>query len=268
LAGDAGGYQFGNRFFRCWNAGGHGKTYAVQSLERSCDVYYYQLGAELGIDKLSYYYGLSGFGSKAGIDLPGEYKGLNPNTDYYDATFGKGRWSRGLVLNNAIGQGELLVNLFQTAQFYCGVVNGGKVYRPHLVKIIYHPDKGQETITPELSFKLPFSESTLNILKEGIRLVVEGEDGTAIHLKNPNYSIGGKTGTAENPHGENHSWFIGVAPFESPEIVVVAIIENSGHGSEIAAPMVGKIIESFMKKKDGIKGLILADESESKGKDD
>ena len=263
-----GGYQFGNRFFRCWKAGGHGKTQAVQSLERSCDVYYYQLGAELGIDKLSYYYGLSGFGSQSGIDLPGEYKGLNPNTAYYDSTFGKGRWSRGLVLNLAIGQGELLVNLLQTAQFYCGVVNGGKVYRPHLVKIIHHPDKAPETITPELSFKLPFSESTLKILNEGIRLVVEGEDGTARHLRNPNYSIGGKTGTAENPHGENHSWFIGVAPLESPEIVVAVIIENSGHGSEIAAPMVGKIIESFMKKRSEINDFMLADESESKGEDD
>lgn len=263
-----GGYQFGNRFFRCWHAGGHGKTQAVESLERSCDVYYYQLGAELGIDKLSYYYGLSGFGSKVGIDLPGEYKGKNPNTDYYDTRFGKGRWSRGLVLNLAIGQGELLVNLFQMAQFYCGVVNGGEVYRPHLVKTIYYPDKAPETITPELSFKLPFSERTLKILNEGIRLVVEGEDGTARHLKNANYSIGGKTGTAENPHGENHSWFIGVAPLESPEIVVAVIIENSGHGSEIAAPMVGKIIEAFMKKRSKINDLILADESESKGEDD
>ncbi len=263
-----GGYQFGNRFFRCWNAGGHGKTHAVQSLEQSCDVYYYQLGAELGIDKLSYYYGLSGFGGKVGIDLPGEEKGLNPNTDYYDTRFGKGRWSRGLVLNNSIGQGELLVNLFQTAQFYCGVVNAGKVYRPHLLKVIHHHDKGPEVVTRELSFTLPFSESTLNLLKEGIRLVVEGEKGTARHLKNPYYSIGGKTGTAENPHGENHSWFIGVAPLESPEIVVAAIIENSGHGSEIAAPMVGKIIEAFMRKKDSINEFILADESESKGKDD
>jgi len=216
----------------------------------------------------AYYYGLSGFGGQAGIDLPGEEKGLNPNTDYYDRRYGKGRWSRGLVLNNSIGQGELLVNLFQTAQFYCGVVNAGKVYRPHLVKIIYHTDKGPEVVTPELSFKLPFSESTIKLLKEGIRLVVEGEDGTARHLKNPYYSIGGKTGTAENPHGENHSWFVGVAPLESPEIVVAAIIENSGHGSEIAAPMVGKIIESFMRKKNGINELILADESESKGKED
>ena len=77
-----------------------------------------------------------------------------------------------------------------------------------------------------------------------------------------------KTGTAENPHGENHSWFIGVAPLESPEIVVAVIIENSGHGSEIAAPMVGKIIESFMKKRSEINDFMLADESESKGEDD
>ncbi|MEE8149551.1 MAG: penicillin-binding protein 2, partial [candidate division Zixibacteria bacterium] len=224
----AGGFQFGNRFFRCWKAGGHGYTNAVQSLEHSCDVYYYQLGVELGIDKLSHYYNLSGFGIPAGIDLPGEEEGNNPNTDYYDGHYGKGKWTRGLVLNIAIGQGELLVNLFQTVQFYCGVVNGGLVFRPHLLKIIHHPDKGPETVAPELSFKLPFSESTLNILKEGILMVVEGKEGTARNLKNPFYSIGGKTGTVENPHGENHSWFVGVAPFEAPEIVVAAIVENSG----------------------------------------
>jgi len=263
----AGGYQFGNRFFRCWKAGGHGYTNAVQSLEHSCDVYYYQLGIELGIDKLSHYYNLSGFGIPAGIDLPGEEKGNNPNSEYYNERYGKGKWTRGLVLNNAIGQGELLVNLFQTAQFYCGVVNGGLIFRPHLVKIIHHPDKGPETVTAKLSFKLPFSESTLNILKEGILMVVEGKEGTARGLKNPFYSIGGKTGTAENPHGENHSWFVGVAPFEAPEIVVAVIVENSGDGSKIAAPMVGKIINAFMMKKEGIKKLILAEETKSEATD-
>jgi len=79
--------------------------------------------------------------------------------------------------------------------------------------------------------------------------VVEGEHGTARRLRNRLYSVGGKTGTAENPHGENHSWFVGVAPLENPEIVVCAILENAGHGSDVAAPTVGKVIETFMRKK-------------------
>ena len=82
-----------------------------------------------------------------------------------------------------------------------------------------------------------------------MRLVVEGEHGTAKGLKNDEYSIGGKTGTAENPHGENHSWFVGVAPLDNPEIVVVALVENAGHGSDVAAPIVGKVIKAYMDKK-------------------
>ncbi len=258
-----GGFQFGNRFFRCWEETGHGITNGVQAVERSCDVYFYQLGVELGVDKFSHYLELCGFGRPSGVDLPNEDQGLNPNSAYYNRRYGEGRWSRGLVLNNAIGQGEILVNLFQMAQFFCGLANNGVVYRPHLVRMIHYPDQPPEMITPQVSFKLPFSKPTLELLKEGIRLVVEGDHGTARHLKNRNYSIGGKTGTVQNPHGENHSWFIGVAPLEAPEIVVAAIIENSGHGSDVAAPLVSKIIESYMLKKEGRKQIMLAEEADT-----
>jgi len=258
-----GGYQFGNRFFRCWEPAGHGITSAVHSIERSCDVYYYQLGAELGIDKLSHYMGLCGIGLRSGIDLSNEEAGLNPNSAYYNRRYGEGRWTRGLVLNNSIGQGELLTNLFQMAQLFSGMVNNGVVYRPHLVRMIHYPDQPPEMITPQVSFTLPFSKPTLAVLKEGLRLVVEGEKGTARRLKNKYYSVGGKTGTVQNPHGENHSWFVGVAPLNAPEIVVAAIVENSGHGSDIAAPLVGKIINAYMLKKEGKKQIMLAGESDS-----
>lgn len=258
----AGGYQFGNRFFGCWKPEGHGVLHAVHAIEESCDVYFYQLGVALGVDKLSHYMDLSGFGRPTGIDLPGEEKGLNPNSAYYDRRYGQGRWSRGLVLNNAIGQGELLVNLFQMAQFYCGLVNHGVVYRPHLVHMIHYPNQLPEIVAPELAYKLPFSPATLRLLNEGIRLVVQGEEGTARHLKNAFYSLGGKTGTAENPHGENHSWFVGAAPLDSVEIVVAAIVENAGHGSEVAAPLVAKIIDAYMLKKEGMKALMLAEDAQ------
>lgn len=258
-----GGLQFGNRFFRCWEPGGHGATIAVHALERSCDVYFYQLGAELGVDKLSHYLGLCGLGRPSGVDLPNEDQGLNPNSAYYNRRYGEGRWSRGLVLNNAIGQGEILVNLFQMAQFYCGLANNGVVYRPHLVRMIHYPDQPPEMITPQIVFNLPFSKKTLGLINEGLKLVVEGDHGTARHLKNQFYSIGGKTGTSENPHGENHSWFIGVAPLEAPEIVVAAIVENAGHGSEVAAPLVAKIIDSYMLKKEGRKQIMLAEEADT-----
>ncbi len=247
-----GGYQFGNRFFGCWKASGHGSLNAVHTLEQSCDVYMYQLGLKLGIDKLSEYYRGCGFGIKTGVDLPQEASGLNPDTKYYDKRYGKRKWTLGLVLNNVIGQGELLVTPLQLAQFFCGLANDGVVYRPHIVKKIKYFDKKETVIKPEIAFTLPFSQNTMRILLEGLKLVVEGKHGTAKRLKNDFYSIGGKTGTAENPHGDNHSWFAAVAPLENPEIVVVAIIENAGHGSEVAAPLVGRIIKSYMTKKLGI----------------
>ena len=258
-----GGFQFGNRFFQCWEETGHGITNGVQAVERSCDVYFYQLGVELGVDKLSHYMGLCGFGRPSGVDLPNEDKGLNPNSTYYNRRYGEGRWSKGLVLNNSIGQGEILVNLFQMAQLFSGIANNGVVYRPHLVRMIHYPDQPPEMITPQVSFNLPFSKPTLELLKEGLRLVVEGDHGTAKRLRNQYYSIGGKTGTVQNPHGENHSWFIGVAPMEAPEIVVAVIIENSGHGSDVAAPMVAKIISAYMLKKEGRRQIMLAEEADT-----
>jgi penicillin-binding protein 2 len=247
-----GGMQFGNRFFRCWLEGGHGSLNAERSLEQSCDVFLYQLGLKLGVDKLSEYYDGSGFGKLTNIDLPNEAPGLNPNSEYYNNRYGIKKWTRTLVLNLAIGQGELLVTPLQLAQFFSGLALNGIVYRPHLVKNIAYPNNQVEDTKPEIAITLPFSQRTMSILREGMRLVVEGERGTAKHLRNKYYSIGGKTGTAENPHGENHSWFVGVAPLESPEIIVAAIVENAGHGSDVAAPLVGQIIRTYMAKAKGI----------------
>ena len=244
-----GGFQFGNRFFGCWNPGGHGSLNAVHTLEQSCDVYMYQLGIKLGIDKLSEYYRGCGFGIKTGVDLPQEASGLNPNTSYYDERYGKRKWTLGLVLNNSIGQGELLVTPLQLAQFFCGLANEGVVYKPHIVKEIQYFNREKTVIKPEVSFTLPFSKKTLDILKDGLRLVVEGKHGTAKRLLNKYYTVGGKTGTAENPHGENHSWFGAVAPLENPEIVIIALVENAGHGSDVAAPLVGQILQHYMARK-------------------
>jgi penicillin-binding protein 2 len=247
-----GGFQFGTRFFRCWDNNGHGALSAVHAIEASCDVYMYQLGLKMGVDVLSKYMDACGFGKPTGIDLPGEAAGLNPNSAYYNSRYGKNGWTKALTLNNAIGQGEILTTPLQLAQLYCGLANHGIVYRPHLVKSIRHPNGKVDQIIPEVSFKLPFSESTLGILTEGLRLVVEGKQGTARRLKNDLYSIGGKTGTAQNPHGNNHALFVGVAPLENPEIVCCAIVENAGHGSEVAAPVVGQIIRKYMEKKLGL----------------
>jgi penicillin-binding protein 2 len=257
-----GGFRFGNRVFHCWQPSGHGSLTAAHALEQSCDIFMYQLGLKLGVDKLSRYFALCGFGRPTGIDLPGESPGLNPNSDYYNKHYGKDQWTRALVLNNSIGQGEILITPLQLAQFYCGLANNGVVYRPRIVKMISYPDGYKRTLLPQVSFTLPFSPRTMKVLRDGIRLAVEGERGTARNLKNKHYSIGGKTGTAQNPHGENHSWFVGIAPLEAPEIVVCAIVENAGHGADVAAPVVGRIIARYMEKKSAQSGLSMTDEGD------
>jgi len=243
-----GGYRFGNRVFHCWDLSGHGKLTAVHAIEESCDIYMYQLGLKLGIDKLSEYMDDCGIGHVTGVDLPGEASGNNPSTTYYDQHYGVNKWTRGLVLNNSIGQGEILMTPLQLAQLYCGLATDGTVYRPHVVKKRRFPDGRESTVSPEVTFRLPFSQAIHDILDESLRLVVEGEHGTARRLRTDQYSIGGKTGTAQNPHGNEHAWFVGLAPLEEPEIVVCAIMENAGHGSEVAAPVVGKVIKAYMDK--------------------
>ena len=257
-----GGYQLGNRFFKCWNPAGHGSLNGVHSIEQSCDTYFYQLALKLGVDGLSHYFDLCGFGKTTDIDLPGESQGLNPNSKYYDQRYGKKKWSRGLALNNAIGQGEILINIIQLAQFFAGLGNNGQVYQPHLLRRVVQPDKSFIEPGKKLAFNLPFSRHTLDILLEGLGLVVSGEHGTARVLLNHQYTVGGKTGTAQNPHGGEHSWFVGMAPLDNPEIVVVAIVENAGHGSEVAAPLVGQVIKKYMNKKAGIVDIAAMNEGE------
>jgi penicillin-binding protein 2 len=248
-----GGYQFGNRFFGCWEELGHGALTAVHALERSCDTYLYQAGLKLGVDELGRYYKACGFGASTGVDIPNESPGLIPSTEYYDNRYGKNKWTKALVLNLSIGQGEILVTPLQLAQFFCGLGNNGVVYRPHMVRAMVGADASRINVAPTVAFTLPFKPRTLELLKEGVRLVVEGDGGTARHLRSKYYSVGGKTGTAQNPHGDNHSWFVGMAPLEAPEIVVCAIVENAGHGSDVAAPVVGEVIKAYMMKKLGIK---------------
>lgn len=244
-----GGYQFGNRFFRCWRPAGHGRLSIVGAIEQSCDVYFYQLGIKLGLADFNRYSVASGFGLVTGIDLPQEADGIVPDKDWYDNHIGKGKWTLGVLLNLSIGQGEILTTPLQLIRFYCGLANGGKVYKPHLLKMIIEPDGRETSVGGEFLYKLPFSDRTLEILNEGLVAVINGENGTARSLKIPGTVFAGKTGTSQNPHGENHSLFVGFAPAENPEIVACVIIENAGHGSEWAAPAVKNIISAYLEKK-------------------
>jgi penicillin-binding protein 2 len=243
-----GSFHFGRRDFGCWRPEGHGRVNLEEAIIRSCDVYFYQLGLKLGLNRWSDYAQMCGLGQGTGIDIPDEARGLVPTLDYYHKRYGKVRWVKNLIVNLAIGQGEVLTTPLQVAVFFGGLATDGTLFRPYLVKEIVTTEGRVISTRPEASGSLPFSSTTLDILKRAMIGVVNDPGGTGVLARMPDVVVGGKTGTAQNPHGEDHAWFVGFAPASDPQIVVVALIENVGHGGTFAAPVVKEIIQAHFKK--------------------
>ncbi len=243
-----GGYQFGNRYFKCHKKSGHGSQDVYGALEVSCDTYFYQVGLKLGLKNFSDIAKKCGFDVLTGIDIPAERAGFVPTEEWYNKAYGKNGWTKAVLLNLGIGQGELLVTPLGLAQFYCGVVNNGNVMKPHLMRYIKSANGELTQATPEVARQLPFSASTLAILKEGCRRVVQGGSGTAARSRIEGIEMGGKTGTAQNPHGNEHALFCGFAPFDKPTIVGCVVVENAGHGSVAAAPIVQQVFIRYFQK--------------------
>ena len=239
-----GGYQLGNRFFRCDHY--HGKTALTKAIEASCNTYFYTLILKLGLAKWHKYAALFGFGSKTGIDIPEETEGLLPDKKYLDKRYGKNKWSRGLLLNLVIGQGEMGVTPLQLAHYAALLANNGVTKKPHFVK--GYVDKYTQQFVP---FKydnevINISDKTLKIVKKAMFLVVNGKEGTARNISNSPYKIAGKTGTSQNPFGKNHSVFIAYAPADNPKIAIAVLIENIGYGSTYAAPIARDVIDAYL----------------------
>jgi len=238
--------KFGNRIFKCWRPEGHGKLDLVGAIIQSCDVYFYQLGAAEGLELWSATAMASRFGQKTGIDMPGEFDGLVPTATYFDSRYGKDGWTKYLMVNLAIGQGELLVTPVQMAVLFAALGNGGYIYRPRLISRIESPVNRQiETMKPEITGHLPITPKNLEILRKSLIGVVSDIRGTAHAAELKNVVVAGKTGTAQNPHGEDHAWFVCFAPAESPELAVAVLVENAGHGGSVAAPLAKKILEKY-----------------------
>lgn len=241
-----GGYRFGNRVFGCWKKGGHGSLDMFGAIEQSCDVYWYQAIQRFGLPVWAHHARTSGLGRPTGIQLPGELNGNVPDAPYLDRKYGKGKWSRGLLLNFSIGQGELLVTPLQLVQYFAAIANDGVGMRPQLLAA--HRAEGGSWVTtkPEAAFQLPYKKVTIEAMQRACRLVVDGDHGTAIGIRDHQVRMAGKTGTAQNPHGNEHAWFVGYAPSEAPRVAVVALVENVGHGSEFAAPICLEIAKAYL----------------------
>ena len=241
-----GEFQFGTRRFGCWEHEGHGSLALHDAIVRSCDVYFYQLGVRLGLDRLADFMAKLRLSDRTGIDLPQERKGLFPDQAWYDRRFGKGRWSRGLVLNLAIGQGEANLTPVKLAQLAAFVANGGTLWRPHLIRSIGPGDAlVSEPPADSMKFVVPVSARSLATVRSAMEGVVSEPHGTGGQARLDSITVAGKTGTAQNPHGKDHALFICFAPAEAPRIAVAVLVENAGHGSTAAAPIGRKVLEGF-----------------------
>ena len=239
-----GGLQYGNRYFKCWDKRGHGFVNLPDAIKLSCDVYFYQLGLKIGLDRLTQEGTRLGFSRRTGIDLPTERGGTFPNApEWYRKRFG---WkaTEAEVLNLAIGQGPDDQTPLKMAQFYAALAGDGRVRSP---RIAAAGDPGEV-------WDLHLSPEMLTLLREGLRRVVEGGDGTARLSALEHWDWIGKTGTAQNPHGTDHAWFVGMAGPKGgkPEIVVATIVEFGAHGSE-AAQYSAKVADYYLREKYGMK---------------
>jgi penicillin-binding protein 2 len=263
-----GGYFFAGRRYGCWKKSGHGTVSFKSALIQSCDVYFYIAGQRLGVDRIHKYASLYGLGRKTGINLPDEASGLIPSTRWKARAFRKAddrKWYPGETLSVAIGQGANSVTPLQVARAVAAVVNGGILHTPRLVTKVISPAgtllfDDSEAIVED---RFEISPEVIAAVNEAHYGVVNAGGGTARKAQLPKeipVTVGGKTGTAQVAalkHGikgdlNDHAWFAGYAPTDKPEIVVVALAENGGHGGSAAAPLVREVMKAYFAKKLGI----------------
>jgi penicillin-binding protein 2 len=220
-----GGYQYYGRYFRCWDRKGHGNVNLQQAIEKSCDVFFYQLGLKLGLSRL-----LAGgvaldFRARTGIDIPNEVAPRFPSTvDYYNERYGPRGWTNAVVLNLSIGQGENDQTVVNMARFYTALATDGQAAKPEIVRR-----------NPERERLFTLTDQQLAGLRNALAGVVS-ERGTAAGSRVAGLAIAGKTGTAQNAHDpeHDHAWFVGFAPADDPKIVVAIMLEFGEHGSRAA----------------------------------
>jgi len=244
-----GGFRFGNRYAKCWRAGGHGTLNIIGALRESCDVFFYQAGLDIGNKRISEMGRRFGLGSMLGVDIPGERSGLLIDSASYEKWFEKRgwKWSQGEILNIAIGQGALLVTPLQQTAMIGALTWGKGLYKPHFLKEVISPEgKMIKKFTPEKISEGNISEYAKRIVLKGMEEVVNSPNGTGRRAIVPGIKVGGKTGSAENPHGDKtHAWFTAVAPLDKPEIAVGVVLENAGSGGAMAAPIAQKILNAY-----------------------
>ena len=228
------------------NAGGEALGWIdfEQAMAHSDNVYFYEMGNRLGVDTLERYARLFGLGTRTGIDLPYEAEGLVPNRKYKADHYEDGEWYLSETFDAAIGQGFNLVTPLQAAMVVSEIAANGQRYRPHLVQRIVDVNGNTvREIKPELLSTLEVDPSVIHHVQEGLHSVTKLGTGTELFAGFP-VDIAGKTGTAENSQGRDHSWFVAYGPYKNPNVVVAVIVEQGGFGSVAAGPIARRILEA------------------------
>lgn len=255
-------YMFGSRPFRCHKHSGHGLVDMKSAMAQSCDVYFYTVGQRLGVDRIHDYAKRFGLGLLTGIELPDERGGIMPSTEWKRNYFKKAedkKWYPGETLSVAIGQGAVALTPIQVARAVAVLVNGGKLFKPHIINRIESNYGGfrDHAFGEEPFVDQELDPRVVDLVRQSLVAVVNEPHGTGSKAqldKSLGITVAGKTGTAQvaslarEGTGEqfrDNAWFAGYAPAEDPRIVVVALLENSGHGGSVAAPVVRSVMEAF-----------------------
>ena len=234
-----GSYRFGNRTYHCWKLDGHGSLNLLGALKHSCNIYFYQLIQNYNLAQWGEFAHAFGFGKKTGIDIPFESSGLIPDKNYLNEKYTSRGWSTGNLLSFVLGQGDVLATPLQVLHMVNLIASDGIAGKLHL----------NADIQPDLD-SLHVKRKTIKFLKKAMYTVVNGEKGTGENAQISGFGkVYGKTGTAENPQGEPHSWFTGFIELENArKLSLCIIIENGGKGSLVAAPIAKQIFELFSEK--------------------
>lgn len=261
-------YMFAGRPYKCHKHSGHGSVDLQKAITVSCNVFFYQLGQLLDIENIEKYGKMFGFGETTGIELPGEDPGILPS-DEWKKRVHKQKWYPGDTLPVSIGQGYMNVTPIQMAVGISVLANGGKIFRPHLIKKIYNHQTNEATeIQGELVRDSEIDPKAIETIRKFSIDVVNDAHGTGKKAALPGITVAGKTGTAQvgvlgkdklDARFRDHAWFISFAPAENPMIAMAVIVENSGHGGEFAAPISKQVMEVYFKKLG-----MLKDEQENK----
>jgi len=259
-----GAIEIGNREFRCWKKGGHGRTDLQKALRESCDVWFYQVALELGIDRLSQMALDLGLGESLDFIVDGEKSGLIPTRDWKRRRFNE-RWYDGETIIAAIGQGYVLATPLQLAVMTAAVANGGNVLRPQVVKRV-ETIGGQvlDESAPDLLRHLDLNPGQLAAVRKGLEAVVNAPHGTGWAARLDNIRVAGKTGTSQVVRRKStaeeeasndddkipykfrdHALFVAYAPADDPQIAVAVVVEHGRHGSSAAAPIARAMFEQY-----------------------